>query len=565
MAGHKSDDEESFWSSCKGRDYSHIVFEDSACTEAVTDMGDPVGGIKINGVIVATWATDATRPIWGSIDMPPALIDALMSEVSEVSRVGLALEGHEARRVIAREMLRQYSVDDPARWHYYLAAEYAGEGDDNRKARRLLAGRVRDEIAKFTEKVQDFAEEHGVEHDGSPLELDEMLWLDALFFDHLATVGDQAEQSAKVGRTKARERWASGDAPSVWRLWFDEENHGPYCHFAPKLAEYLWCDQVEPELKRIRDNRPALAVPVYDALEATAWHKGRHVERDADSSQLSLLSEDNDLLAQTPFLPDERLQRILEAGADDLRSITAIRLFIYLVRAVHQRAFEDVPDSTVLEFEGGIKGLAEEIGETSNKGRAKLKGILEAGQRWHVTWPGGAAGGLWTYTYDDTSGSHKTARLELRLGAPLAPMYNLKRLRKGQRTLTPIVDMAPLVSPGRYYAPQAAFQQSVVRAIAERSMQIADDGGVLLTLPKLWPIADALGLPKSTMQRALDRWLHDGDDGPAFLEKVDRDRYHLADNERYGLARRFIDETARRKKRGQIRGKASQRKRKGDD
>jgi len=41
-----------------------ILFEDAACTIPVTDPGDPVGGVKWDGTIVATQSTDANRPVW---------------------------------------------------------------------------------------------------------------------------------------------------------------------------------------------------------------------------------------------------------------------------------------------------------------------------------------------------------------------------------------------------------------------------------------------------------------------------------------------------------------------
>lgn len=96
--------------------------------------------------------------------------------------------------------------------------------------------------------------------------------------------------------------------------------------------------------------------------------------------------------------------------------------------------------------------------------------------------------------------------------------------------------------------------------VAQR-MEIARFGGARLLREQLCRIADRVGLPTATMDKALDRWTNDGDDGLAFLEEVAPNTYHIADNDKYGQARRFLDETARRSKQGRRRGLRSGRKR----
>ena len=41
-----------------------ILFQDAACTVPVTAIGQPIGGVMWDGVIVAVQTTDARRPLW---------------------------------------------------------------------------------------------------------------------------------------------------------------------------------------------------------------------------------------------------------------------------------------------------------------------------------------------------------------------------------------------------------------------------------------------------------------------------------------------------------------------
>jgi hypothetical protein len=395
---------------------------------------------------------------------------------------------------------------------------------------------------------------------------DGMLWLDRLGIDWLDNITDGGIWGTSYvndltrGELEAdrRDRWDNHRQSGIALLdfWVGEDDIPDKLYPLQSLTSYIGSN-----LQRQLDHRPAMAMPIHTEVERVSMREDRHVRQNEDTPQAELF-EGDERIAQTPVLESTKLAEIVEQGTDDLQSITGMRLLVWLIRQCHRQKFQGQQQPRVIGIEGGVQALADEIGETSDRGRGRLKKILRAGQSWRVEWSGGEAGGLWTYTHDDTSGPDKRAYLELTIGAPLAPHYNTKALQPGKRTLVPVVELAPFVSPGSLYAQQAAFQQAVVRAIVQRRQQIASRGGAKLSDRDLWQIAEPLGLPQSTMDRAIDRWLHDGDDGLQFLELIDGDLYHLADNERYGLARRFIDDTADRAEQASEAGKRSAQRRK---
>jgi hypothetical protein len=331
------------------------------------------------------------------------------------------------------------------------------------------------------------------------------------------------------------------------------------------LTRAVWRDQVREDWKRLRNNRPAVAIGDHESVEQMMFEEGRRIRKpDGPQQALELWNQADELVAETPILPEQQLARVVEQGAEEFRSITGVRLLVHVIRTTHLQFYRKADDPRAIDVEGGIEALTQKIGDSAGN-RARVKRILNAGADFTPSDMEGK--GLWTWRHPADTAPGKRSHVRIIVGDDLSPHAVFNR-PKGRRRLVPIVEIAPLVAPGRYYGPQAAFQQAVVRKIVDRRKYIPERGGAPLSLrDDLWPIADRLGLPQSTMERTLDRWTSDGDDGPKFLELVEgriegEAVYHLADNSKYELERRFVDDGARRTKRAREAGKASAEKRK---
>jgi hypothetical protein len=123
--------------------------------------------------------------------------------------------------------------------------------------------------------------------------------------------------------------------------------------------------------------------------------------------------------------------------------------------------------------------------------------------------------------------------------------------------LTPITKIPPLIGRSNEHGKQAAFQWAIVGEIVNQRGRVYEDGGALINEKALEKLGDQCGLPQNLIQKAWDRWLSDGDDGLKVFDTVDKKRnlFHIADNEDYGDARKFINETAARAFEGQTRAK----------
>jgi len=110
---------------------------------------------------------------------------------------------------------------------------------------------------------------------------------------------------------------------------------------------------------------------------------------------------------------------------------------------------------------------------------------------------------------------------------------------------------------GRAYT----LQHFLIAWFRERVLDLVQDGGVEVNELRRVVMASQARLPVDVVAKLFDRWITDGDDGPALLERTGRNRYALADNEAHRKAREFLlkagQETAKGwkgKKRGRKRG-----------
>jgi hypothetical protein len=407
---------------------------------------------------------------------------------------------------------------------------------------------------------------------GPPVLEDGLLWLDARAARHLEEkLGAKKEaRDLRENALHRREEFfqhlepvLAGIAPyapleafeGLFRLW------GPVgaaadepIPFALPLAILLWRKKVKARAEGRRERQTAISSLIAREVERVCWETGRVVRPAAGGAEL--VSDRGEVLATIPTLPPEEFE-VMQRAVRQLGSLTGHRIIRWLAGEGHQRVLDGEPNPSIITVYGGMEAFAEKIGANSRKAPEEALAVLRAGQEFRVTWPGGEVGGLWMYTAFDRTTRGKRAWLEIRLGSILLPFYAKRNLPKHQQWLVPIVPLPPFVGRPHDFAAQAAFQFKIVGALLDHRIQLVTDGGALLGAEELRRRAEQVGLPVATIPRVLDRWSQDGDDGPAFLERVERDRYNLADTAPYRGARGFLIEAGRRTLEGQAGARAT--------
>lgn len=342
-------------------------------------------------------------------------------------------------------------------------------------------------------------------------------------------------------------------------FWFDPSQ--PHlCGVARMMADAV----VGYFVKTQSRHSPALANPIHTDVERLAWQK-RTQRR--NGTQIDLLDFEDRRVATAQDskgvpLVDSKIMQSIERGTNALNSIVGVRTLLHLLKAGH--AHDVAARSEGKTWDGRMKWgslteLADECELTSRHQRKQLIDILRAGQHWRISWGTGEAGGLWTYHFNETRGGARDGYVSVQLSDVLR-YGHVFELDKKSRRMTPIVEIAPLVGNTRFYGNLAAFQQVIVREMSERRDEIAKYGGVELKDIELLRIARPLGVPKKTVFEARDEWLKCD---PPFLVEVSKNRYHVADNHRYGEARAFLDEGATRYKKAARGGRKSRKRKNG--
>ncbi len=95
----------------------------------------------------------------------------------------------------------------------------------------------------------------------------------------------------------------------------------------------------------------------------------------------------------------------------------------------------------------------------------------------------------------------------------------------------------------------------VMQEFANKSIELAEVGSIIITENTWASLCQEAGLPKSIFKQTLDRWLNDGDDGPRFLILLGKARYSFGPA--YKREEAFQKEQGELRKLQQERGKKS--------
>ena len=402
--------------------------------------------------------------------------------------------------------------------------------------------------------------------DGNPL-----LWWDDRFAEFLAELGEAGQRAARKTRQEARARWAEvhqqtclpGEetAGKLWALWWNPGGPHGLCPALVRLADVLWLDRwrevVEKARERERHTPTALLLPFVNRLAQVSTPGGAQLGDhlvDRNGQVVADLRRVDAPLEGLPVATLASMAGLVTQGAELLGTLTAHRLYRWAPTEARRRYLDGDPDPRVLTAEGW-RGLADAIGATTNKAQSELPAIVAAGAHLCFPFPPDSIGNLWSWRYTRAAGQ-RAGRVELVLSTALLPHFGKDtraKLNRFDRKLVPVLPMPPMVGRPRDWGALAALQLAVLAELRRLAKEVATHGGAVLDWPRL---ARNTGVGPDILPRVLERWILDGDDGPAFLVQVDRDRHTLANRD----AREFIEQAGQReldgaKRRGKGRGR----------
>lgn len=352
-----------------------------------------------------------------------------------------------------------------------------------------------------------------------------------VFAKHLESIGDEGKRRATAVR-KQNARRANDEGTDRWVLW----QFTASTRFLALLTEAVWLDARWPHVDRQARNRAALVIQVHDDV---ARVHSRAFSLETRNGQRALVFDDTDpIVLSGPSIADESLAKIVERGTSLLGSVTAHKLLRWEVLTGHEQALQGVPDPRVIAVQGGWSVLAQDVLRIGKKEAANdLRAILHAQQAVIITLPtGGTAHGLLSF-HDTPARGRRRGHIEITLGSMLLPHFAHEienTLGKGRNTseqkrLVPVLrDLPPMVGRPNEHGALATLSMLVVRELRAHARELAEAGAVEIPQERFMALARKAGLPPSVLRLALDRWVSDGDDAPAFLTSPTPGAYSLA-------------------------------------
>ncbi|MBI3072893.1 MAG: hypothetical protein HYY84_12320 [Deltaproteobacteria bacterium] len=402
-------------------------------------------------------------------------------------------------------------------------------------------------------------------------ELNGMFALDAGFVEFLSPIVsekvrpivDQFQEAVTANWSDQKQGRSSGVAANKRSADWAQR---PRSVMARVLAAVLWRTTVRSQLANEYKSPAALSFRVAEQL-ADIMKPGANPLATVDSRCGSPAAGGIrfERPANIPLLDVETVERLLPRGATHLgESINAYRLLYWEISTAHAQILGGNPDGRTLHVEGGWSGLARVIGAgEGGDTREEIHSLVIAQGHLCWTWPDGTYGNLVSYGMRPPRNGNP-AILTITLGDALLPYCVLERFGKSgrenreARRLVPVIPLPPFVGRNRDWSAEAAFHLRLVIEFRRRAVELSEHGGVLLPRGRLERIAETAALPTRLVPRVIDRWTRDGDDGPAVLSVVERDRFTLGPA--YQGAHDFLVAGAKKEVSGRAGGVASRRR-----
>ena len=376
--------------------------------------------------------------------------------------------------------------------------------------------------------------------------------------------GASGREFAKAIRAKAARRVASvreGQAPlsDLYRLWLPAEPDAPFPVFLKGLARCAWHDVVRAQLLK----PAALVLPVHEEVTRVHSRSFRTEERDG---QLRLSFDGDHAVQILPSVEFKTIDGLLARGLDLLGSVTGHRVLRWEVTEGHTRALRQEPDPRRLEIDGGWTSLAHTLGLPEQE-RDSVRAVVVAQAHCYFNLPHGMGGNLLTYQESRAVGRRRRL-VTIVLGDALLPSYvfavrealgNASQTARDARRLVPLTGLPPFIGRRNEHGQQATLSMLVTRELRLYAHQFATSGGVSIPLERWAELAAQARVRPAILGQLIDRWTNDGDDGAAFLTRVEAERFRLG--EAYAPAHAFLLEAGQREAMGSELGRKSVRSR----
>lgn len=342
---------------------------------------------------------------------------------------------------------------------------------------------------------------------------------------------------AKAQERENRYRAREIDLAGLLELWIPPSPYRPTDNdpsvppFIELVIKCIWRDIVLPRLQERRRRPTALVMAVHEpVVDLFSKTMRREVEHDGQRA----LALPGDVLVRVRCDTAAVESAFIDRGIKLFGTVNAHRVLRWQVDIGHRQKIAKAPDFRLVHVEGGYDALAEMLGIGGRKGAQQVRDIIEAEHSVDIPIPpDNRYTRLLIRDYRPARGRRK-AHLELVLGTAILPDYafELKKLGVSGRPvyLVPLLPLPPMIGRNNEHGAQATLSMLVVQFMRDSARELSERGSVCIDRERWASLASRAGLRPETFDVAklIDRWTHDGTDGPALLDQPEPGRFTLA-------------------------------------
>jgi len=360
----------------------------------------------------------------------------------------------------------------------------------------------------------------------------------ALLWDHrfAAELDRLGGARAPAVLALAGDRAATSGA-DLWHLWAPVD--GPP-RWLRALTRELWLSLWKPALERER--RPvALSRFAVERIggvllgrDVVPGSGGRDVLVDGTGRAIAPF----ELQRLTTQVDADALELLARPGVRALTTIAAARFVPWFAEQVQRRPDENAP--IVFEGTDGVNAwgtVAAALGMDAGKNALEVRNMVHALQATIIQYPNGDEAGVLHFDYRaGKSGRGNRSRLTVHPGRPwLSSDVHTLPDSAEYRALAPIPALEgyapPFVGDRTERAALARLWLCLLVELTRGSPDLSRGLGAHIPGARWAELANTVGVrrpPPVLVSLLQDRWVRDGDDGAAVLQRVGPDRWHLA-------------------------------------
>jgi hypothetical protein len=355
-----------------------------------------------------------------------------------------------------------------------------------------------------------------------------LFWVDRKFLGYLKKIGPNGKDIANGLKDEFLKSFTAYKNTDKYPLsfWFnpDPTPERPvfFSYAWMFLAKVIWHDEVSRRANLITKGVPAIIENDQRHLIDMVSHDKKITETE---TQIQVF-RNGQLLGEIPLpLISEGTIDSIRNGVNKMNLIEGHRVLRYVPRTAFNQAINGDTDYRIIKRES-FRDIAAELDLKGERSITDMKEVFQA-MAFLDFKRQNFSGNLIALKRFKSTRTHRLDGVEITVGTALLPYRACEDFKSGESNLMiPILSDPLVVGSNIYHAGQYLFQMLIMGEFVRQSVDFAKHDCIKITQEMWKQMAKECNI-LPILNQILDRWTQDGNDGPRFLQVIDKDFYTL--------------------------------------